>query len=361
MNRDGRSLLSNLLKKYLKVGFGGLFAFLAFFICLEIALRLVNANQLPALPVFFRDGIPSLPGNSVFNVRFSGEPSVKYTFNEFGARISDRLPPIPKVTFLSIGDSQTLGYGIPFEDTYSVLSAKASRVDPSEVAILAAPQADPVTEMRAVASIPNHFRDHVKTLLFTINFGNDLDELYFSGGLDSSYTTPSWHLFFSRNSFVYMSSILILNRDSQQTLPPGANPVLLSTTSFERVVLANSLIESFDQMKSLLPNATRFVLILIPPDYVVSPSEFGKYEAFYSNHRDFLEWRDRLPESSLSIEALMNYVEIEASKHGFQTINCVEPLRRGYSQAIFSRSSHHLTVKGNKIVFEATRKSLPAF
>ena len=107
------------------------------FIILEIFIRVVDENCYSFFPVYIENEIETLPKNKNFCAKYTGHPKAFYSTDDYGLRVKNNKIKNNLNTYLLIGDSQAMGYGINFDDHF--LNKYLNSKNDANLEILAAP------------------------------------------------------------------------------------------------------------------------------------------------------------------------------------------------------------------------------
>lgn len=325
---------------------------------LELVLRFASGFALPYIPsISDAVGMTSLPPDSSFRVRFAGRPTVAYRTDQQGARIADSGAASP-VSVLAMGDSQVLGYGLPFQETAA--ARVAAGLQPSgSAAILAAPALD--IESMASRGCGSGVEGSVSAVLLVgLNLGNDLDEMYVAGQSRRAVATSPLRAWLGVYSYIYAYWTLRQYRSALERHPlPGVNPVLFRLTPPERVLLAREAAARATEIATC-NRARRTLILLFPSDFQVAPDEMLKYRSYSANPEEFEKWSSHRVALAQSMNVLEDYVMKSLASNGHEVVS----IRREFAQRdaravdVFDRESHHLTAAGQRIVAEAILERL---
>ena len=88
------------------------------FFILEIFIRVVDENCYSFFPVYIENEIETLPKNKNFCAKYTGHPKAFYSTDDYGLRVKNNKIKNNQNTYLLVGDSQAMGYGINFDDHF---------------------------------------------------------------------------------------------------------------------------------------------------------------------------------------------------------------------------------------------------
>lgn len=335
-----------------------IFAFaLVVSLLLEGASRLMHFGVRPMLPFVTDNGLaPRLPPHFGSTVRFPGRGDFEVCTDGMGARQATCDASDAPIRTVVAGDSQVLGWGFSFSDTFAARVALHFGASPPQVRVIAAGGAD-VESLRPWASDftkqCGHSRADIK--IVAVNLGNDLDEMYFgraTGRIQYLKTAFEW-----LNSHSYlMLDYTIAKRiflGEPWGLPPGANPVLFALDDNERTQLALATAEATSRLAAALPESDRSIVVIFPADYQIDIRQFEKYRKFYPSESQFNAWSAHVPEASRRLDQIESVLRARLAASGLTTISLKEILKGSNIDILVDSSSHHLTVEGHKMVAQA--------
>lgn len=325
---------------------------------IELALFAIAGGAVPILP-FYTDesGVPRLLPGVEQTVDFGSWGRHKYVTDSRGGRIAD-------ASFRGldlnggihvVGDSQALGYGLPFESTFAALTA-ARIGNGVPVRILAAPSTDMELQTIGYCTDVPHLMGAPRLEILTLNMGNDLDEIYAGGRFQRGAASPQWKTFLMRHSRLYMRLQMIRSRQAVRSLPvPGVNLILFSLSSSERVVLAQAVIERIEEAVRCSPDASRLLVVLLPSDFQVDPEQLSKYRSFATSPETFDGWYERRHELAEMMNVLETLMMKRLLASGIDTVSFRDVARNSglSSTVLFDDQSHHLTARGNALLADA--------
>jgi hypothetical protein len=328
----------------------------------EGILRLVHRGAAPLLPYSFRDGRPSLPSRLDLRVSYYGQPVNHYATDAGGARVADATLAArdPTGDVLVVGDSQALGYAIDFEHTFASRVAARLIGDARAARILASPAMDPELAGPAVDRYRAGRKDRPRLVLLTVNLGNDLEELFLSGLGERGSTSGRAHSWLVENSFLYMDLILFRShRLFPDPTPAGVNLTLITLRPDERVVLAREVDRLLAELAARFPDASRIAVVIIPTDVQTDPAEFKKYRPYYGTDAEFTQW-DRQAESLADMMSAVEDYLAGLLERRHLTVFRLTEMADGVvpAQALFDRSSHHLTDRAHTLIADRIVEAL---
>lgn len=332
----------------------------------EVALRLITPG-VPTIPFYYQEnGVPGLYRNDNVLVSFPDRPAINYKTNRIGARIADSANPdvvLKSGTFV-IGDSQALGYGLAFEDTFAAQATNQLYGD-SPVQLLASPSTDMELLSHGVCTEPMMKEMTPDLQILMANLGNDLDEMYLGGRTQRGIASIPMHKTLLRNSRIYMRLTIAQSRQALAThVLPGVNPVLYNLTPGERVTLADEMVARIKTALACAPDAPARILVLMPSDFQVNPDELLKYRTFSSNPAVFDDWANRRTELARMMDVLERYITARLANEAV-TVLSFRQIAQDYmaknqsvqSSDIFEPSSHHITKLGHDMLAAAITRS----
>jgi hypothetical protein len=344
---------------------------------LEGMSRIVHLNKRPAIPAISDpDGALRMPAGFDATIQLAGRAPFALCTDGQGLRVADcsaaTLAADPEV--LVVGDSQALGWGFDFGQTFGALVAAELPGHRSGSARLMAAAATDVESLRSWAA--DYRRDGASVQarakspagqlpllnIVSLNLGNDLDEMFFSR---SSVTVPRFRA--AREWLAVHSTVMadftiaknaLFNAEWQS--PPGANPVLFALDDAERATLAKAAAAAVERLAQALPPARDTVVLLLPNDYQVQPGEFDKYRRFYPQPAQFESWQRRIPQAVARLDALQSAIAAELQAHGVRVAVPHEALKAADPLALFDRGSHHYSPLGQRILARSILEALHA-
>lgn len=343
---------------------------------LEGMSRIVHLNKRPAIPVISDpDGALRMPAGFDAIIQLAGREPFALCTDAQGLRVADcsAATLAADTDVLVVGDSQALGWGFEFGQTFGALVAAELPGHRGSARLMAAAATD-VESLQswaadyrqagalASASAPAS-ADRMPLLnIVSLNLGNDLDEMFFSR---SSVTVPRFRA--AREWLAVHSTVMadftiaknaLFNAEWQS--PPGANPVLFALDDAERATLAKAAAAAVGRLAHALPPARDTVVLLLPNDYQVQPSEFDKYRRFYPQAAQFESWQRRIPQAVARLDALQAAIATELQAHGLRVAVPHEALKAVDPLALFDRGSHHYSPLGQRILARSVLEALHA-
>ncbi len=329
----------------------------------EGLLRLFHKNCKPIVPYRLEQRIPLLPPNAQFWSSFPGHQTSKYVTNDIGVRIfhADLRKQNNEGGILVVGDSQALGWGVNFDETFASLLAEDLLGDFRKARILASPGMDPEHALFAVNLYAHRYPEHQKVTILALNLGNDLDEIYIGRQGIRSKPTGRISFWLAMNSYLYLDLILAKKKifGFEDVIPPGINPVLYALQEEERMFLAEHTVKLLLETIKRIPSSENVLVFLMPPDFRVKASQIDKYRRYYRSDRDFMKWKIQVPRFSKMMMDIENYIFKRLESEQVKVVNFVEIAKNVDSvNELFDNYSHHLTPKAHHIVAEAIAKKV---
>jgi|GEM_PF-1552746 len=331
---------------------------------LELCLRVVLLNRLPILPFYIEQGRPALPASAHFTTWVEWHGASEYWTDAYGARVASRGKQNPASIqtgdIFVLGDSQALGYLMPFDQTFGSQLAKRVLGDAARVRILAAPGMDPVSELAALRgyqSAVNLRRPRLAVMV--LNLGNDLDELFFAGlggGERDTSSSTRWLMMHSRLFAEWISiHTIYFSRDGWT----GVNPILYNLDAAERVFLARQAIGVLEQQaadlhRAHLNGAEHVAFVIVPAPFQVDSRLFERYRKNFASNQVFEEWNSRIDDFAGMMDALDRFIARQLCKDGFDCVQVSELARNdGPGAKWFVQDTDHLTAYGHEKVADA--------
>jgi hypothetical protein len=322
----------------------------------ELLLRIFHGGNLPLVPYVIENGAPHLPFDDKFYVRFRGHKSTEYITDKLGCRVGyakSNQNSIPGV--LSYGDSQVLGYGIPFGETFTSLLSKKLYSTDSGAAIIASPGLDVENGISLFKSIHLEQLQKSKILIYSLNLENDLDEIYFRGQSNSIYDSPPLKNWLIRNSFLYCDWLIVdQNYISPHKNPPGINAITYGLLPDERIYLAELVADKICELLKR-PFYTKTVCIIIPTQIQLSEKLFTRFKNFYSPTA-YETWKQRVVGAAEMMTAVGNYITIILNKKGVPVINLRDIFLNTDVSRIFQPLNYHLSEYGHQVIYDTLYK-----
>ena len=331
-------------------------AVLALLAVLEAAVRLAHGGARPSLPhVLERGNIVSLPATVDMRVRLPGSETVRYVTDQAGARVAgpESMSVVPQV--LVAGDSQALGWGVAFEDTFAARLARRLVGDDQAARILAAPATDPDRYRYALARASRVQTAPLAALVVVLNLGNDLEEMTLGRRAYRRQRLQPAAEWLARHSFLYLDASLLLQRlrtDPEQW--PGTNLVLPAFTLAERRDLADVTVEVLVAALQAGPPARHRAVVVVPNDYQVEPEAFDKYAPYYPDRTAFDSVRRQVPEMAAEMDALQARIMAQLRARGIIVVDLrALAAAREQRQGLYSTHSHHISAEAHNLLADA--------
>lgn len=318
--------------------------FILFLVAAEGVAR-VSTPYAPLLPFRGMASYPVLPASAAMAVAFGSARPVWYVTDQTGARIARHGLPVEKTELLVIGDSQALGYDLPFEDTAAVAVSRCAATD--RLAISAAPASDPEDYMRRYQ---DEIRDRpmLKRAIVLVNLGNDLDEIYVSGQWFRGISSNAIQTWLLQHSRAYQNILLWQqDRELMATTIPGVNRILYELSADERLQLTDALATRIAAgIDSRLPTT----IAILPNDSDVAPRELAKYQEYAASIPAFQKWLRQAEVFSAQQSALRRLLVARLRTAGVDVLDLSDLFSPQNATAMFARTSHHLTVHANHLI-----------
>jgi hypothetical protein len=331
---------------------------------LEGLSRLIHLGKRPMIPIIMdAHGAPRMPPGFASTVQFPTRAPFEICTDKLGLRTPHcgMDEPPQELDVLSVGDSQALGWGLDFPQTYTALVASGLRNRRTGDARIMAAAA---TDVERLQSWAQEYRQstRAKPLLniVTLNLGNDLDEMFFSR---ATVVVPRFQAFREWLSVhsVFMLDFAILKNTlshSEWQTPPGANPVLFALDDDERETLARATANSVERLVRILPEARNTVVLILPNDYQVAPSEFDKYRKFYPLSEQFESWQRRMPQAVKALDSIEVSIAGLLRERGLRVALPAAQLKKQDPLRLFDRGSHHFSPLGQQILARSILEAL---
>lgn len=327
----------------------------------EAISRLVHGGVRPLLPVMYRHGaFPTLHPDAVMRMDVPGAAPVEYRTNALGARVADAAVGEGVPDVLVVGDSQALGWALPFEQSAGALVAAGRFGSARRAMLLASPATDPETALFNLRRARTGWTSDPASVVVYLNLGNDLDEAFSGRQTHHLERLGALSELLNRHSFAALD-LHKLSLGATLRNQMGINSVLFNTSPAERALLADALVEAVRDSLAEFGPATRKFVVLIPNDYQVDLAEFDKYRPMYGDAALFERRRQQLPAMKAEMDAAQARVLAALRAAGVDVVD-VAALAAGGSRrgTWFDRLSHHLNAAGNQAVADALLARLGA-
>jgi hypothetical protein len=323
---------------------------------LEMPPRVIHWWKAPLLPYYFEQGATMLPRNYDSKVSFYGSPTVRYTTDSWGARISHPALANERLQdgVFVVGDSQMLGYMVDFHQTFASRVASALTGDADAARLLAAPASHPETLGPALHEYAPLKLEKQRLAVVGLNLGNDLDEMY-DNAITGKHQTGALEKWLLRNSFLYMDMVLLRSHWLKPgNAPPGINPIFYMLDAQERVILAREAARVLDELlNDPAIEADHKVLVIIPADIQVDLAAFLKYRRYYSSEAEFNKWNQQVFAAAATMNAVEEYVARQMERRGHRVIRFSKLVPQGGAAGLFDETSHHITAEGHALLAQA--------
>jgi hypothetical protein len=322
----------------------------------EGLVRLVDGGSHASVPtVALPHSVFRLPVDLDIEVALPGAEPARYRTDAGGARISPEAQSEPdSEILLVVGDSQALGWGIPHAETFGARAADRLMAGEAAARLLAGPSTDPE---RALYSLRGYIRDvrpTVGTALFTINLGNDLEEMFLGRREPRLRRWQSLYETLKLNSHLFdRATILLRGFESEDGYLPGINTALLALSPAERVLLARGVVDIVRAAREESA-AERFIVVLIPNDYQYDTREFDKYRAQYDDPTLFETLQSNIPVMAAQMNTIHDYLRKSLRDEGMRVVDLLEHTDRlAPGRRLFDRYYHHISTEGHRILADA--------
>ncbi len=300
---------------------------------------------------------PRLPSNFSSDIRFGDAAVFEVCTDEYGLRGSICGKRAVEPSVLVVGDSQALGWSMPFGHSVAALVARGRGQGLPGVARAMASGGADVESLRSWAE---EYRERMprksstrELNILVLNMGNDLDEMYYGRATGRMPELKALREWLTLNSYAMLDVALLKNQVSgagDWHLPPGANPVAVALTEEERLDLAEATAEAVIRLSAALPAARQTMVLVLPTDYQISLGEFEKYRPFYPSSAQFDVWKRRLPAMARGLDDMERHITRSLARAGVQTVSPRALLAAQDPRHIFDRRSHHYTEAGHRVL-----------
>ncbi len=343
------------MRRAIVTGFVVLFLSL---ILTELLLRALALGNAPLIPYFYdSNGAARLPPNMDVSVKFANQSPVRYVTDAAGRRISNKNSTRFENSFSVrvYGDSQALGYGIEYTDTFThKLSEKISRESKSYI------EASPAIDIEQVSNnicSADTNQEKSTVSVIALNLGNDLDEAFVGGLSDRGSASSDWDAILLRYSHIYMRVALFNSqRQLSRHTVPGVNYILYALDSSERVVLARAAVEKLKRAHNcLLDSSDTVIVLIIPADVQMDPNEMEKYRSYAKSKSEFDDQLALAKDYAASMRAIENYISNVLAREGIKTIklSVVQQSSELKASEIYFKDSHHITAEAHQLIADA--------
>jgi hypothetical protein len=332
---------------------------------MEAGARLVQGGARPMIPSI-RDerGQPRLPPEIDFDVRLAGGAASRLTTDAFGARVADRTAAQAshEVGLLVVGDSQALGWNMPFEQTFGARVAAGLGVPPQRTFLLTAAAQEPESLRSWLQGYTRAHPQRLRAALVSINLGNDFEEMVY-GRLGAQPMPTPWHMrALTSHSLLFLDAALVRhlwgNRYGDE-LPPGVNVSMAALDTEARRELVRAMADAVERLVASLPPADQVLVLGVAQDTQVSASEFTKYRRYYKDDAEFEKYRamqqaavERLAEADAELGRLLR-------ERGIAYLSLTDALRSKWqAQDFLDTGSHHMLAPAHAVAAEAIEAAL---
>jgi hypothetical protein len=325
---------------------------------LEGVLRIIQQNYKPIIPYKLDNQIPHLPYDSEFYVSLAGGVKGKYTTDDMGARIlsADVRGHSREGDILIVGDSQPMGWGMDFDQTFASRLAAAVTADPGKARILAAPATDPEHFMFAISNYSQKHQERQRASIVVLNLGNDLDEMYTVREGLGVETSSAFTFWLNMHSLLYLDAALLRSKifGGTDIQTPGINSIFYALLPDEQIVLADQAVRIVLECIKRLPPSDQVIVLITPQDFQIDLSQFDKYRSFYKTEQEFNDWKSRTPQHAEILNSLEKHIIDRFEAEHVKVVSVSSILRQaGAFEGVFDNFSHHLTAKGHQLVADA--------
>jgi hypothetical protein len=343
----------------------GLFGLLVILALMEGAARLVHGGARPMI-ASIRDahGNPRLPPDVDFDVRIQGGPSSRLTTDSDSARIlePDVRGQSHEGGVLIVGDSQVMGWDMPFERAFGTLVGLHAGVSPDRVWLLAAAGQDPEAQLEWVREYSARHPQRHRLAVVAVNLGNDFEEMYFGRASVQALPTSAVLRQLTAHSVLFLDIALmkhLFGSRPANEVPLGVNLSMSSLDQTARHLLVGATADAVTRLVRALPPADQVLVVSIPQDSQIDEREFLKYRKYYSSDVDFATFRHvqkaaltRLASAEAELAAVMD-------QRGIAYMALDVALRTRYSESGYvDRSSHHLLASAHVVMAAAIAAKL---
>jgi hypothetical protein len=332
---------------------------------MEAGVRLVQGGARPMIPAI-RDerGQPRLPPEIDFDVRLSGGARSRLTTDAFGARVADQAAAQAphEGGLLVVGDSQAMGWNMPFEQSFGARVAAGLGVPLQRTFLLTAAAQEPESLQSWLQSYTRAHPQRLRAALVSVNLGNDFEEMVY-GRLGAQATPTPWHMrALTAHSLLFLDAALVRhlwgNRYGDE-LPPGVNVSMAALDADARRELVHAMADAVERLVASLPPADQVLVLGVAQDTQVAASEFAKYRRYYQDDAEFQKYRAmqqaavaRLAEADAELGRLLR-------ARGISYLSLAEPLRAHWRpQDYLDTGSHHLLAAAHAVAADAIGRAL---
>lgn len=330
-------------------------------VLLEAGSRLLHRGVRPMLPYVVDEAAsPRMPALFTSRVQFPGGQAFVVCTDEFGLRGEPCGARAAHPSVLAAGDSQALGWAMAFTDSLAArVAVGLGERAPDAARALAAGGAD----VEGLLGWARDYHDRLPATgqpgrlnIVVVHLGNDLDEMYYGRATGRMPLLQAARNGLATHSYAMLDLHLLRARWSDSagwTMPPGANPVLLTLSPAQRRALARATARAALRLAHALPPARQTAVLILPTDYQVARREFDKYRPFYPDPAQFDGWRQRLGAMVAGLDEVERQLADALRDRGVVVVAPREALRRHDPRLIFDRASHHYTAAGQALLAQA--------
>lgn len=325
----------------------------------EGTLRIVQGNGRPEIPAIIdRLGAPRLQTMLDLPVRLPRYPAMQLVTDGSGARVARAAARDADRTggILFVGDSQLLGWALPFEQTAASNMARMIGVPQDKVAILAAPAEDPEKEIGWARDYTLRRGERQRVEVVGLNLGNDLEEIYLTRVGTLFPSRSGFRAWLSRHSVAYIDlAVLYASAWGQKGEPhPEVNSAMLWLTEDERMLLAEQAAASVERLLAALPPAERRIVAVVPQDSQVRLDQFDKYRPYYPDEADFWAHKQAQEVALDRLEIVQQAIVDRLRSRGISVVVAEPALDHAWGRPeLIDTRSHHLMKAGQEVLARA--------
>lgn len=345
---DAAARLTALMRR---IGIYGLTIVLCAFAAEGIS-RFVHWGARPMIPYEVdRTGAARLAPLIDFAVKMPGYRRIELVTDALGCRVAHagQVASDHRGGILFIGDSQVLGWGLPFAETMAARTAAKLDIPIENTWILAAAMQDPAAIRPWVEDYTRAHPQRHRLVVIGLNLGNDLEELAFgSTSLQRGAEIANW---LATHSTLYLDWALQKQRFAAGTANRGmiGVNVAMVTPALDRSLLARRIVEAVDRLIQDLPAADQVAVALIPQDSQVALREFEKYRYSYVDDAEFARYRDLQRIAVERLDETTRLIVEGLTARGVIAVELAPALRAHPDMELFDRISHHLLPQGQEL------------
>jgi hypothetical protein len=338
---------------------------LASLLVMEACTRLVQWNARPML-ASIRDarGNPRLPANVDMPVKLKGYDRIELATDDQGARVADasRSEGSHSGGVLVVGDSQVIGWGLPFDQSFGALVARQLGLPVEKTWLLGAAEEDPESVLGWAQDERRAHGERLRLLLVCVNLGNDFEEMYFGRAVRQMTPTGAGTQWLAKHSLLFVDMALVrhvVDDRRDDSVPLGVNLAMSSLDRDSRHVLVHATVDALVKLISALPPADEAIVVGIPQDSQIDPGEFEKYRVYYEHQSEFDKYRQmqRIALERLSLADAD--LSAQLAERGVRYVSLASALKASYkSSGYVDRSSHHLLAPAHKVMAAALANAI---